>query len=463
MNCHSCFVFSSTSIQFVQVDLSKKNLLVAAHICFPRGVILRGEIKDLTAISHVLLALVAKAAVVPVRRASLIVPEDTVISKSLELPSLGEREIDEAVRWEAETYLPYSVEEAVLDWKRLAHNGKEHILFQSLPKKLVDQYIHLFADIKMELETIETPALAMVRLVGNKPGIKLLLYISRSEAILALAKDQEVVATSILPNHNQLPADLVRTISHMQSYYQQFPFTIVQAGGEGITSEIVKYLAKLNLKLSAFSNPLTIKMQLFSQYLLAISLSLQDKTLPSDQMTINLLPEWYVRDQTVVYQRKFWEKVVLFLAGFSLILILIIGGVMVWLLKIEQQLNRQYFPPSPMRQEVLETAGKTNQLAKAVTTLAGSDYFPLKTIEKIEQVANEKVVIVKIQLSLVEQKGILQALAKNREVMLEFKQALEKLDEITMVDLPISSFAQEEDIPFQLQFKLDKDLDKHER
>ena len=101
-----------------------------------------------------------------------------VVVRQMQLPRLGEKELNEAIKWEATQYLPYSYEEAVIAWHNLgninkAEPDKDTILLAAVPKELAYSYYHLFRETKVKLIAIDIISLALKRWLfyrGNENG-----------------------------------------------------------------------------------------------------------------------------------------------------------------------------------------------------------------------------------------------------------------------------------------------------
>ena len=459
------FLFASTYVEMVQVDLKKKVLLVHITVAIDPGTIVRGELKNKEAI-QLLLVEMRKKMVAPDDHVVVVVPEDSVISKSVELPKLREKEIDEAVRWEAEGFLPYPLQDAVLDWKVLSMDDVSHVLFQALPKAIVESYVEVFDWLGLELAAIETPALALVRLAENQPGVRILIHVSNGDTVITLAKDKEVLATSVVNRSENYGANIVKTVQHMMQYYKKFEVQWLQVGGIGVSSELVEALKKLGVNVEGFSLPFTIKADVANQYLIALSASLKVLSPPSDSKTINLLPDVYVRKYMRKHQGSFWTKMltvnlVLFFLVFAALL-----GVFMWLSTQEKILLVQQESTPPVEKQAIEQANQANSLAQLVLTVSKTDFFPVDLLNRIRSLNEGSIQVASLSVHLSEKSGEFSGLAKDRVSMLAFKQALEEMDEIGQVFLPISSFTAEKDILFQMKFTikdefLEKPLESH--
>jgi type IV pilus assembly protein PilM len=101
-------------------------------------------------------------------RAALTIPSYRTFTRSMQLPPLKPQELGEAVRLEAEQYIPLSLDELYLDYTVLARskNGTE-ILAVAVPKTIVDSYMELSAIMGIEVVLIESTMSALGRLFSR--------------------------------------------------------------------------------------------------------------------------------------------------------------------------------------------------------------------------------------------------------------------------------------------------------
>jgi type IV pilus assembly PilM-like protein len=451
----TALVFSSNQIDLVQVDTTSKKLLRAFSQALNANSIVRGKIVDTVFVDQAVKALLDKLPKKP-KQLTLVIPEDAVISKSITLPEISKNEVDEAVSWEAENYLPYTLKEAVLDWKILENREKIHVLFQAISKEVIDAFVKIIQKHGVDIGVVETPAMAMARLAEDKPGIRLLIHVDNTGAVLTLAKNYEVVATSVISRTSNLTQSIKTTIANMINYYREFPVEWLQIGGMGVSSSMVKSLSVFKLPVTGFSLPITVQPAIANNFLLAISAAVREVLPPSDQDTINLLPTWCVSKQSKISQGKFLRKLGIYLAIFSLGLTASLASFYFWLTDQEKSLLTVQNNTSNVSREAMQTAGNINQLSSLVIKLADNDDFPLEFVNKIESQTEGKIKISQITVFSSERKGELIAMADDRAAMLKFKQEIEQIEEISQVQLPISSFAEEKNIPFSLNFSMVK-------
>ncbi|MDD4937690.1 MAG: type IV pilus assembly protein PilM [Candidatus Shapirobacteria bacterium] len=95
--------------------------------------------------------------------------EDEVISRLVRLPPLKDSEIMDALKFEAETFVPYPLEEVSIDYEIVEKDdaGRLTIFVVAARNKLIQFYIKLFKSLGLELLALESPSVALRRVVRN--------------------------------------------------------------------------------------------------------------------------------------------------------------------------------------------------------------------------------------------------------------------------------------------------------
>jgi len=162
------------------------------------------------------------------RVAVAALPNFSVFSSLISLPKLGDKQIAEAVQWEAKKFVPMPIENVVLDWKVLnkedddkkkeSDNAKKlapeepkqkndsdtteknlarcetvlSVLLTAAPRHLVERYVSIFKLAGLSLLSLETESFALSRsLVGNEDGTILIADVG------SLTTDLTVVRSSV--------------------------------------------------------------------------------------------------------------------------------------------------------------------------------------------------------------------------------------------------------------------------
>jgi type IV pilus assembly protein PilM len=132
-------------------------------------------------------------------------PESHVFTKVIEMPALSEKELSNAIYWEAEQYIPAPLETISLDWtilrKPSAPGQKMHVLLVGAPTDLVKKYQAILGMAGLTVVSVETEMLAVIRsVVGNNNfPTSLLINIGATSTSLAIIKNGIIVFNYSIP------------------------------------------------------------------------------------------------------------------------------------------------------------------------------------------------------------------------------------------------------------------------
>jgi type IV pilus assembly protein PilM len=88
----------------------------------------------------------------------------SVIVKRVSLPAMTREELDEQIRWEAEQYIPFDVNEVNLDFQILdssAADGQMDVLLVAAKKDLIDDYVQVISEAGLTPVAIDVAAFAV--------------------------------------------------------------------------------------------------------------------------------------------------------------------------------------------------------------------------------------------------------------------------------------------------------------
>jgi type IV pilus assembly protein PilM len=88
----------------------------------------------------------------------------SVIVKKVSLPAMTRDELDEQIRWEAEQYIPFDVNEVNLDFQILESEGSEgqmDVLLVAAKKDLIDDYVQVISEAGLIPTMIDVAAFAV--------------------------------------------------------------------------------------------------------------------------------------------------------------------------------------------------------------------------------------------------------------------------------------------------------------
>ena len=159
------------SLKIVQLDTrSSKNIKLVGYgsIYFDPAAILEGEITNLETVAAAAFELFEKGitGAVTTRTIAASLPVSHSFSRVISLPIMNEKDILDAVKLEAEQYIPVSIEDLYIDYQLINTTaGGQDFLIAAAPKKVVDSYITLFKIIGLEPVVMEPSTLSVTRMV----------------------------------------------------------------------------------------------------------------------------------------------------------------------------------------------------------------------------------------------------------------------------------------------------------
>ena len=126
-------VFSPQRVQILQLDSTQKMVKISTAVDLPEGAIQKYQLVDQQPVAA-LIRQTWRQLGISEKSVGVVIPEFSTFTKTLNLPKeLGEEELDEAVRWQAQAFFP-SESRLVLDWKIIGEKEKVvDILVMAVP------------------------------------------------------------------------------------------------------------------------------------------------------------------------------------------------------------------------------------------------------------------------------------------------------------------------------------------
>ncbi len=124
---------------------------------------------------------ITKKAKVTTKNVVAALPGSAVFTTIIDLPKMTDKEVAEAIRWEAKAYVPSPLEEVSLDFKILERKeDKTEVLIIAAPLTLVEKYTNFITSAGLNPQALEIEPLALVRsLVGNDSSCLIILDIGK--------------------------------------------------------------------------------------------------------------------------------------------------------------------------------------------------------------------------------------------------------------------------------------------
>ncbi len=177
------FDIGHDSIKMMQIDTSGKQDIVRGygHINFDEGALKNGIIVNPEVVAKEVYKLITKHTVgsIDTRRVVASLPIANTFNRILSFPEMDKKDLDDAVRLEAEQYIPMPIDELYLDYEvaHKAKDGTQEILLVATPRNIVDSYLTLFELLNLEVSILETSIGAVSRMVmhAERTGIPTLI------------------------------------------------------------------------------------------------------------------------------------------------------------------------------------------------------------------------------------------------------------------------------------------------
>lgn len=110
---------------------------------------------------------------VTAKRCVISLPNSAVFTSVIEVPKMPDKELEQALQFEAKKYIPLPANEVILSWSIVEENSSGNtlsVLLTAVPKHVRESYLRLFELARLDLEIIEIEALALIRSLAFDAG-----------------------------------------------------------------------------------------------------------------------------------------------------------------------------------------------------------------------------------------------------------------------------------------------------
>ncbi len=164
---------SDLSIKILKLKKTRKGFFPVSYGNFPipEGLVEQGEIKDEPKLAEVLIDACKKVQGKKLQTSYVVasLPEEKAFLSIVQLPPMNAEDIQGAVQFELENYIPYSPDTVYTDTVVVPsiqnHIDHTDVLLAALPKTTVDSYLSLFQKAHLVAQVFEIESLASARAV----------------------------------------------------------------------------------------------------------------------------------------------------------------------------------------------------------------------------------------------------------------------------------------------------------
>lgn len=444
--------FLPDRILLLRLSPNKKKVKKFGEVEIPPGLLKDYRIVDPDSLSKILSSAWSKLHIRE-KVVGVVIPEFSTFTKYFKLPGLSASEIDEAVRWQAQEYLPGGLENTILDWKITSKDktGTE-VMTVSVDKDILTEYTNVIEKAGLFPMKVETPSVCLLRYSKSEVGGILTIYRNFGETILVLSEGEKIVGTSIQQTNNL--REILSDASKMLKYYKDIKVEKVLVGGSGVEENLDNIATSLEKKVQIIDPMISgLESMVVQKNLIPISMQFEDAEQPSDPSTLNLLPVNLVdKYKSRKVKNQVWSitlTITLFvwISFFMTLTAYLFMNQSISNLKAEVGEGKSLTATNP-----LQEIESINKISKNVIKIKNATVSPQSILNNINLSKPSGISINDYSLDLDKGEIRLQGFATNRVALIEFKEDLENVGDFEKVDIPISSFEAETNLEFSLTF-----------
>ncbi|HJX59565.1 MAG TPA: type IV pilus assembly protein PilM [Patescibacteria group bacterium] len=145
-----------------------------------------------------------KEANISSKEVALALPESQVFSRTVKFPPLTDQEIDSAVKWEAEQYIPIPVNEAIIEHQIIERRDTASppevvVLLVAAPRNLVEPYVRTVQMAGLTVVGVETELIALARSISPANQTVLLVDFGARSTDIAIVRNNQLSFTRTIP------------------------------------------------------------------------------------------------------------------------------------------------------------------------------------------------------------------------------------------------------------------------
>ncbi|OGM12693.1 hypothetical protein A3A76_04230 [Candidatus Woesebacteria bacterium RIFCSPLOWO2_01_FULL_39_23] len=446
--------FSSDKLQVVKLSAARKKVETFATIDLPNGLIVNHEVKDTDALGGILKKLWSKLHLRE-KSVGIVVPEFSTFIKGMNMPKLEGDELDEAVRWHAEEFLPIDPKEMIVDWKIIGSDAFEYqVLLVAIKESILAGYVNAAASAGLYPLVVETPSISLAR-VANTPQAKIILYTAFDEIILVLTVSEKVITSSVLSYDNA--TEVISTVNRMMHHYKDLNIESIYVGGVGINTDFLNDLGqKSGVKLEKISVPVSgMTADDVQRYIVPVSLQFKDPAEPVSAATINLLPEPVVKK----YEKKrlnlqIWSLLMLVTLMVVASFLTTLGSYIYMTQQISSQKSKvvNVVTANTKNKDASMKIKAVNDNTDKVMKILSLSTPPQEAFNAIYKSKPAGVTLSSYRVDLEKNTISIAGISATRDDLIAFKQEIEKSGVFGKVTLPLAAFEVQNDLNFSLNF-----------
>jgi type IV pilus assembly protein PilM len=184
----------------------------------PRGLVVEGEIKDEDELAKIIKADMSKISGEKIRTKNVVasLPEKKLFLQVIQMPKMKKDDLEKAIYFEAENYIPFSIDEVYLDFQIIDPISQEldhfDVLLAASPKYIVDSYVSCLKKAGLRTVALEIESQSIIHSLIEKETTTypvLTLDLGRESTKLVIFSGKAIRFTSTIPFASQEITDAI--------------------------------------------------------------------------------------------------------------------------------------------------------------------------------------------------------------------------------------------------------------
>lgn len=434
---------------------SKKKLKTKALVALPSGVIRNSQVSDASKLAEILKQVWVEFKFKE-KSVGIILPEASSYSKIFKLPKLKISELDEAIRWQAEEYLPEVFSKMILDWKTVGKDEETlDVLVVAVDAPTLMGYVSACEGAGLWPLWVEVPSVCLSRLSKGFGG-SLLLYKNFSETLLVLGEDEKILGTSVI--YTQSVEEIFKTIQKMIAHFREVEVKNIFVGGSGVTDDLVERLKNMqNLSIKFWKPDIKgLDEAEVQQFLVPISSQLAEIAEPRDPTTLNLLPATVVEKYKHERSKLQVWSLTLTVTLFVWVSFLVTLGTYLFMAQQISALSSEVLKKgsSKVKEEYAKDVSEINAVSQRILKIKEISVSPSLVLNELYSARPQGVAVNAYKMDLDSGRVELSGVSATRDLLIAYKNFLEANPLFSNVFVPISTFEKEANIEFNITLNI---------
>ncbi|MCL5675804.1 MAG: pilus assembly protein PilM [Patescibacteria group bacterium] len=244
-----------TSIKIVQLipEGKGKKLFAYGLLPSPLGDLASGSDTDIATYAQVIKKLL-KDLKITSNLVNISLPESKIFTRVIEMPVISDEELESALKWEAEQYIPVPLEEVNMDWqvlerpKEQSPDAKMSVLIGAAPKTIIQKYIKLTENSGLTPLSFEPETIALSRslITGQQKMLTtIILDMGSDETNLIITKNGLLAFTRTISTGGNAITRAIATnfgLEFVQAEEYKKTYGIEKEHFDGKLTEVIKPL-----------------------------------------------------------------------------------------------------------------------------------------------------------------------------------------------------------------------------